>query len=152
MVAEIGQPAPDFRLKDQTGEWRTLADLAGSKSMVMFMPYAFTSTCRGEVCELRDNLHYLDGSGAKVFVITCDTRHSNRRWSEDLGLNFPMLSDFWPHGEVSRAYGCFNEKSGAPMRSTYILDQNGMVTDIVKTDRLDEPRQWSDYMEALSEE
>lgn len=149
MAAEIGQPAPDFRLKDQQGEFRTLADLAGSRAMVMFMPYAFTKTCQGEVCELRDNLHYLEATGAKVVVITCDTRHSNRRWSEDLGLSFPILTDFWPHGEVSRAYGCFIEKVGCAMRSTYVLDENGIVTEIVESDRFDEPRDWTAYERAL---
>jgi peroxiredoxin len=59
MVA-VGEPAPDFVLRDQTRVKRTLADLVGSRSMVVFMPFAFTNTCLGEMCTLRENLHYLE--------------------------------------------------------------------------------------------
>lgn len=148
MVA-VGKAAPDFLLRDQSGQRRGLADLAGSKAMVIFMPFAFTRTCEGEMCTLRDNLHHLESSGAKFLVITCDTRHSNRRWAEDQGFNFPILSDFWPHGEVSRAYGSFNEAIGASMRATFVLDENGVVTEIIATERLDIPRDFEEYERAL---
>lgn len=148
MVA-VGEAAPDFLLRDQTGEKRSLADLVGSKAMVIFMPFAFTNTCQGEMCTLRDNFHHLEASGTKFVVITCDTRHSNRRWAEDQGFTFPILSDFWPHGEVSKAYGSFIEKIGAPMRVTYILDQDGVVTEIVTAERFDEPRDFAEYERAL---
>ena len=149
MVA-IGEKAPDFVLRDQTRAKRSLADLAGAKGMIVFMPFAFTSTCLGEMCTLRDNLHHIEASGTKLFVITCDTLHSNRRWSEDEGFQFPILSDFWPHGEVTQAYGCFNPAIGVPMRSTYILDETGLVTEIVGTERLDAPRDFADYQRALA--
>jgi peroxiredoxin len=83
-------------------------------------------------------------------VITCDSVASNRRWAEDQGFTFPILSDHWPHGETARAYGCFNETLGVAMRSTYVLDLEGIVTEIVATDRLDQPRDWAEYERALS--
>ena len=148
-MVQVGEAAPDFLLRDQMRAKRGLGDLTGSKAMVVFMPFAFTNTCLGEMCILRDNLQQMSASGIRFFVITCDTIHSNRRWAEDQGFEFPILSDFWPHGDVSRAYGCFNPAIGVPMRSTYILDETGVVTEIVATDRLDVPRDFADYERAL---
>ena len=148
MVA-VGEAAPDFVLRDQTRAKRTLADLVGSRSMVIFMPFAFTNTCLGEMCTLRDNLHFLESSGTRFFVITTDTLHSNRRWAEDQGFEFPILSDFWPHGEVAQAYGCFNRALGVAMRSTYVLDEAGVVKEIIATDRLDIPRDFGEYERAI---
>lgn len=148
MVA-VGEPAPDFALRDQARVKRTLGDLVGSRSMVIFMPFAFTNTCLGEMCTLRDNLHYLESIGTRFFVITTDTLHSNRRWAEDQGFEFPILSDFWPHGAVAQAYGCFNPAIGVAMRSTYILDDVGVVKEIISTERLDIPRDFGEYERAL---
>ena len=148
-MVQVGEAAPDFVLRDQMRSKRGLSDLARSKAMVVFMPFAFTNTCLGEMCTLRDNLQQLSARGIRFFVITCDTIHSNRRWAEDQGFEFPILSDFWPHGEVSQAYGCFNPAIGVPMRSTYILDKTGVVTEIVATERLDVPREFADYEQAL---
>lgn len=148
-MVHVGEAAPDFLLRDQTRAKRSLADLAGAKAMVIFMPFAFTNTCLGEMCTLRDNLHHLEASGTKFFVITTDTLHSNRRWAEDQGFEFPILSDFWPHGEVASAYGCFNPAIGVAMRSTYILDEAGVVKEIIATDRLDTPRDFAEYEKAL---
>jgi peroxiredoxin len=148
MVA-VGEAAPDFLLRDQGGQKRSLADLAGSNAMVIFMPFAFTKTCLGEMCTLCDNFHHLEAGGSKFVVITCDTRHSNLRWAEDQSFEFPILSDFWPHGKVSMAYGSFNEAMGTSMRATYVLDENGVVTEITATDRLDIPRDFADYERVL---
>ena len=148
-MVQVGEAAPDFLLRDQTRAKRSLGDLAGAKAMIVFMPFAFTNTCLGEMCTLRDNLQHLSAVGVKFFVITCDTLHSNRRWAEDQGFEFPILSDFWPHGEVSKAYGCFNPAIGVPMRSTYILDETSVIQEIIATDRLDIPREFAEYERAL---
>lgn len=150
MAVEVGEAAPDFRLRDQKGEEVGLADLKGEKALVVFMPFAFSSTCLGELCEIRDNLHGLEDLGAKVVVITCDSVFANRAWTEENGFNFPILSDFWPHGQVSAAYGAFNERSGGAFRSTYVLDGEGTVRDVVKTESTAIPREFERYGEALA--
>lgn len=150
MAVEIGDAAPDFTLKDQKGEEVGLGDLKGEKSLVVFMPFAFSSTCLGELCTIRDNLQGLENLGAKVVVITCDSVFTNRAWTEENGFNFPILSDFWPHGQVSAAYGAFNQRSGGAFRSTYVLDGGGTVRDIVKTESTAIPREFERYGEALA--
>jgi peroxiredoxin len=148
-MLEVGMKAPDFTLRDQHREKRSLGELAGAPAMIVFMPFAFTRTCEGEMCSIRDNLDYLQSKGARVFVITCDTLNSNRVWAEQQGFTFPILSDFWPHGKVATEYGCFNEKFGYAERSTFFLDGDGTITDIVSSGELTVPREFSQYETAL---
>jgi peroxiredoxin len=70
-------------------------------------------------------------------------------WAEQQGFAFPILSDFWPHGKVAASYGCFNETFGYAERSTFFLDSEGVITEIVASDRLDVPRDFDEYSKAL---
>jgi peroxiredoxin len=150
MAAEIGQPAPDFTLVDRNRETVSLDDLKGKKSLIVFIPFPFTGTCTDEVCELRDNLAQLGELDANVVVITVHARPTNAAWAEQEGLDFPVLADYWPHGAVTQAYGAFDEATGAATRSTYVLDEAGVVRAIVATDSLGTPREYAAYTEALA--
>lgn len=150
MAAEIGSPAPDFALYDQDRNEVTLESLKGRKSLVVFIPFPFTGICDGEACAIRDNIAQLEAVDANVVVITVHARPTNEEWVKKEGFSFPVLSDFWPHGEVATAYGCFNDKVGAAMRATYVLDEDGIVRDIIATDSLGDPRTFADYPAALA--
>ena len=149
MTLAVGMTVPDFRLRNQNAEHVELAELAGSEAMIIFMPYAFTKTCEGEMCSLRDNLEFLQAKGAKIVVITCDTVASNRAWAEQHGFTFPILSDFWPHGQTASAYGSFNERFGYAERSTFVIDGEGTITEIIKSNKLNVPREFDEYERAL---
>jgi len=149
MIAEVGTRAPGFELRDQNYQTRTLSDLAGSKAMVVFIPWAFTRTCQSELCTLRDNFSSLEARGVKVAVITCDSVASNRRWAKDQDFTFPILSDHWPHGATAQSYGCFNPALGVAMRSTYVLNADGVITEIIATDQIDQARDFAEYERAL---
>ena len=150
MPAQVGQPAPDFTLVDQTRTPISLADLRGRKTLLVFFPFAFSGVCQGELCTIRDNLHGLEAADANVVAISCDPHHANRAWTEQEGFGFKILSDFWPHGAVSQAYGCFNDQVGCAMRATYVLDEEGIVRAIVSTESLGQPREFDSYQEALA--
>jgi alkyl hydroperoxide reductase subunit AhpC len=87
---------------------------------------------------------------ANVVAITTDTVFTNRAWSEKNGFEFPVLSDFWPHGEVTDAYGTFDPNVGAAFRSTYVLDPEGVVRAIVATESRKFARDYDDYLTALA--
>jgi len=148
--AEIGGLAPNFHLPDQQNNIVSLADLNGQKALIVFIPFPFTGVCQGELCTIRDDYGSLSALGAKVVAITCDTRHSNRRWTEDNNFQFPILADYWPHGAVTQAYGCFNEATGGAWRWSFVLDAEGVVRAIVKSDALSQPREFEAYKTALS--
>lgn len=149
LTLEVGATAPLFELRNQRREKVSLDDLKGSRVALVFIPFAFTRTCEGELCEIRDNFEIFEEAGTRVMAITCDTTASNARWAEDNGFEFDILSDFWPHGEVSRRYGTFNETFGYAERTTYFIDESGNITDVVRSDQLSEARPFAHYEAAL---
>jgi peroxiredoxin len=150
MPLEIGTPAPNFTLLNQNREPVSLDDLKGSRAVIVFIPFAFTRTCEGELCQIRDEYSLFNDSDARVVAITCNTLHSNRVWSEQQGFHFDILSDFWPHGLVARKYDSFNEGYGYAERTTYFLDEEGIITAVTRSDQLGEARDFEDYRTALT--
>jgi mycoredoxin-dependent peroxiredoxin len=151
MPVEIGQEAPDFELASSTGEKVTLSSFRGDKHVVLvFYPFTFTGICQGELCELRDDLSRYESADVQVLSVSCDSRHAQAKWAQEQGYQFPVLSDFWPHGEVSRAYGVFNEALGCAERATFVIDKDGTVVDTFRTDSLGTARERERYDEALA--
>ncbi len=149
MPAEIGAPAPAFSLSNPDKEVMTLDDFKGRKTLVVFIPFPFTGNCESELCTLRDHLADLNDLDANVVAISCDTPFANGAWSKQNGFGFPVLSDFWPHGEVCQAYDAFNEPTGSATRTTFVLDAEGIVRDIIATGSLGIIREYDAYVEAL---
>lgn len=150
MAAAVGSPAPQFTLFDQNRNPVALESLKGRKTLVVFIPFPFTGVCDGELCDLRDNMQQFNSMDAHVVVITTSPLPVNAKWAADQGFEFPVLSDFWPHGVTATAYGCFNDKLGVAMRSTYILDEDGIVRDIISSEAFGTPRPISSYSESLA--
>ncbi len=124
----LGGPAPDFTLRDQFGQDVSLSDYRGRKAVaILFYPFAFSGVCTGEMAGVRDRLAEFMTFDTEVLAISCDPVYSLRAFADQDGLNFPLLSDFWPHGEVSRAYEVLDETKGAPRRSSYVIDADGVV-------------------------
>ena len=123
----LGAPAPDFSLSDTHGTPVTLRGLSGGPVVIVFVPFAFSGTCTGELCELRDNISEFEAAGVHVLVVSCDPGHSLRAWAAQEGFGFDLLSDFWPHGEVARAYGVFDEAKGFAVRGSFLVDAEGVL-------------------------
>ena len=151
MSIQAGDEAPDFTLRDNARNDVRLSDFRGKQNVVLvFYPFTFTGVCQGELCELRDDLSSFETSEAQVLAISCDSRHAQKKWAVEQGFNFPLLSDFWPHGEVSRRYGVFNEAVGCANRATFVIDKEGRVVDTFATAELRTPRDKSAYEAALT--
>jgi len=128
MSPVLGQPAPAFTLKDQSGQERTLASLhANGPVLLVFYPFAFSGICTGEMCALRDDGLLGHGEGVQVAGVSCDPMWSLRAWAESERLPFPLLSDFWPHGAVAQAYGVFVPETGFATRGSFLIDQSGLL-------------------------
>ena len=128
MTLTIGQAAPDFELVNQHGEKISLASFKGEKAVVLiFYPYAFSGTCTGELCALRDDLSAFQNEEVQLLAISCDHMFSQRAFAEQEGYKFPVLSDFWPHGAVSKAYGVFEESRGCAIRGSFVIDKDGVL-------------------------
>ena len=128
MTLEIGSLAPDFTLKNQFGEEVTLSEFRGHKNVVLvFYPMAFTGICTGELCEIRDRSNDFVNDDVQILGISCDASPSLKTFAEQEGIEYPLLSDFWPHGAVSQLYGSFFEERGFSLRGTFIVDKEGVL-------------------------
>lgn len=128
MTVDVGDIAPDFTLKDQHGQQVTLSQFRGDKHvMLVFYPLAFTGGCQGEMCLIRDDLPRFENDDVQVLTVSVDSPASHRVWAEREGFTFPLLADFWPHGDVARAYGVFDEQRGYAVRATFVIDPHGVV-------------------------
>jgi mycoredoxin-dependent peroxiredoxin len=151
MTIEVGQDAPDFDLPDQQRNRVKLSDFQGKKNVVLvFYPFSFTGVCTGELCQLRDDLSTYETAGVQVLAVSCDARSVQEKFANEQGYSFPVLSDFWPHGAVSRAYGVFNEENGAARRGTFVIDKEGKVVATFQSPDLATPRDRELYQDALA--
>jgi mycoredoxin-dependent peroxiredoxin len=128
MAVETGSAAPDFTLVDHNREQVTLSSLWREKNVLLvFYPFAFSQICEGEICQVRDELAAYDDENVQVVGVSVDTPFSLKAWAEQQGFTFPLLSDFWPHGKVAKAYGVFNDIGGMANRGTFLIDTQGIV-------------------------
>ncbi|MCU1546182.1 MAG: AhpC/TSA family protein [Homoserinimonas sp.] len=149
-IAEISTQAPDFELTNQYGESVRLSQFRGVKSVALvFFPLAFTGTCTGELCELRDNLSLFKDSDVELLAVSVDNKASLRVFADQEGYDFMLLSDFWPHGGVAQEYGVFLEDKGIATRATFLIDSTGIIrASIINTPG--EARSVDAYRDALT--
>jgi peroxiredoxin (alkyl hydroperoxide reductase subunit C) len=126
-VISAGAEAPDFTLKDQNGQSVTLSALRGRNVLLVFFPLAFTGICQGELDEIKDNLSRYVNDDTVTLAISVGPPPTHKVWATQSGFTFPVLSDFWPHGAVAKAYGVFNDHTGFANRGTFVVDRAGVI-------------------------
>lgn len=147
---EPGTAAPDLELKDNHGRTVRLSDFRGDKNVVLlFYPFAFTGVCTGELRALRDELPKFQNDDVQLLAVSCDSVPTLRVFADQEDLEFPLLSDFWPHGNASRAYGVFDQDKGCAVRGTFVIDKEGAVRWTV-VNGLPDARDLNDYVKALN--
>jgi peroxiredoxin len=128
MTLVVGDPAPDFVLRDQHGQQVRLSDHAGAKAVLLvFYPYAFSGVCTGELTGFRDRLGDFETPDTTLLGISCDPMYTQRAFADRDGIFFPLLSDFWPHGAVASAYGVLDAAEGSASRSSFVVGKDGLV-------------------------
>ena len=144
-----GSPAPDFTLRDQFGQDVRLSSFVGQKAVALiFFPWAFSNVCTSEMNGIRDRLDEFLTFDTEVLAISTDPTYSLRVFADTDGLNFPLLSDFWPHGKVAAAYGVFDDDLGVARRSSFVLDKEGIVRWVVHN-QLPDSRDLGDHLAHL---
>ena len=130
MNIKIGQKAPDFTLFDSERNKVSLADFKGKNVLILFYPQAFSSTCTEELCTVRDDIARYSNANAQVLGVSVDSVFTLKRYRDEQGYNFPLLSDF--NKEVSAAYDSLYENwifdmKGVSKRSAFIVDKEGII-------------------------
>jgi peroxiredoxin len=127
-MLEVGSIAPDFTLRDQNREEVTLSSFRGERAVLLvFYPMAFTSTCTGELCAVRDDLGAYQNDRVQILTVSIGSSYTHKIFAEREGYDFPLLADFWPHGEVAQLYGVFNDAAGVANRGTFLIDVDGVI-------------------------
>jgi mycoredoxin-dependent peroxiredoxin len=150
MPLQVGDQAPDFTLTDQNNKQWTLSEFCGDRNvLVVFYPLAFSPVCTGELCQLRDDLAEFQNSDVQVLAVSVDSGYTLKAWSQEKGYDFPLLSDFWPHGKVAQDYGVFHDKAGIANRGTFLVDTHGVIR-FAEMKRPDEARDQFAWKQALT--
>lgn len=121
----IGSVAPQFSLTNQHGE--SVEPIGSGRVLLVFYPAAFSGICTSELEDLREHHAAFDDSGVRLVGVSCDPMFALRVFDDTEMFGFDLLSDFWPHGEVSTAYGCFLPDRGVASRSSFLLDGDGTI-------------------------
>ncbi len=128
MAVQQGDTAPDFTVRDQNNEETSLSSFRGRKNVLLvFYPFAFSGLCTNELCMVRDDLPSFQNDDVQLLAISTDPTYTLKAWAGAEGYEFPLLSDFWPHGDVSKEYGVFDDTRGMAVRGTFLVDREGIV-------------------------
>lgn len=122
-----GTPAPDFTLKTEEGEDFTRENLAGTTTILVFYPFAFSPVCTDQLQIYEEVLPQLTEQGATIYGVSTDASYSQTAFREKLGVTIPQLSDFEPKGEASRAFGAYFEPAGMTNRALVVIGPDQVV-------------------------
>jgi peroxiredoxin len=127
-VIEPGSPAPAFRLPDQDGRQVSLEDLRGQTTVLVFYPLDFSPVCTDQLNVYQEVLGELTERGAALLGVSVDSAFSHKAFRDHLGIEFPLLADFHPKGEVARRYGVYSEDRGHSQRALVMIGPDLKVT------------------------
>jgi len=123
-----GDPAPDFTLLSHNEGELNLAWYQGRKNVVLaFYPADWTPVCANQIPGYQAVIDRFEEYGCQILAISVDSVPSHIAWAKSLGgINFPLMSDFFPHGEVAKKYGVLTRK-GYAERVVFLIDKEGII-------------------------
>jgi peroxiredoxin len=149
MPIAVGEKAPEFTLKDQNQKEVSLKDFHGKNVVLAFYPLDFSPVCTKEHSCFRDDFNQFQGLNAQIVGISVDSTWSHNAYAQKMGINYPLLADFHPKGDVAKKFGLYLEDKGITNRATVILDKEGIVRYVQVYD-IPQQRQNQDLVKALS--
>ncbi|MDD4732029.1 MAG: peroxiredoxin [Desulfovibrio sp.] len=128
LKVHVGDAAPDFALVDLAGKTVRLSDYRGQRNVLLsFVPAAWTPVCSGQWPGYNLALKTFEEHDTIVLGLSVDNRPTLFAWTEAMhGIDFPVLSDFWPHGRVADLYGVLRS-DGMSERALFLIDKQGVV-------------------------
>ena len=149
----IGSTAPDFQLPDHRGGKLHLGAALGQQAVLLvFFPFAFTEVCASEMRALQSRVDFFHNAKVTVLGVSCDSPYSLAEFARRERLTFDLLSDFWPHGQVSRDYGVLLDDKGFAMRGSFLINTRAGIAWSMLNGPADErdPREYEVAIAALA--
>ncbi len=144
MTLEINAQAPEIKYTTVEGnETSTLT--SGKETWIIFIPFAFTGVCENELCDIRDNSNTYMSETRNAVIISCDSEPTQKAWIESIGFKGSIVSDFHPHGKISKDFGVFNADLGCSNRISFLLNSEGKVEKVIAADELGKQRDLTKY-------
>ena len=130
MPIQIGQEAPEFALYDTHKQKVSLSSYRGKNVILLFFPFAFSSVCTRQMCEMGENYSYYQKLNAEVIGISVDSLFTNKQFRDEHKLSFPLLSDF--NKEIAPLYDSLAETfafeyRGVSKRASFVIDRRGKI-------------------------
>ena len=149
MPIAVGQPAPDFALKDQSQKEVKLADFLGKRNIVLiFYPLDFSPVCTNEHACFVNDLKQFESLDAQVLGLSVDSAWAHKAFAEKMGIKYPLLADFHPRGAVAERFGVYLADKGITGRAIAIIDKAGKIV-FAQLYELGEAPDGRDVMEVL---
>ena len=136
MILSPGTKAPDFTLKKNPDQTLSLSELRGQPVVLVFYPADWSPVCGDELALFNEVSPEFQRYGAQVLGISVDGVWCHKAYAQSRNLEFPLLADFEPKGEVSRKYGAYRAQDGFSERALFVLDGEGVI-------------RWSDLSEVM---
>ncbi len=153
MSVQVGDAAPDFTVRNQDHEDVVLSSFRSRKNVLLvFYPFAFSGICTNELRLVRDDLPSFQNDDVQLLAVSTDPTYTLKAWAGVEGYQFPLLSDFWPHGDVAALYGVFDEKRGMAVRGTFLIDREGIVrfAEVVAAGQMRDQEAWKSALAAVT--
>lgn len=146
---KAGEKAPDFTLKTAKGETWHLSDFRGKKNVVLaFVPFAFSRVCSAQLPSYEAEQDRFKDFDVELVSISVDSTHALSAWEKSMHTTFPLLSDFYPQGQVVDLYGV-RHAAGMAERALFVIDKEGVIRYIEVMNAPGEMPDNEDLFEAL---
>lgn len=127
MILRAGTPAPEFALKKSPDDTLSLSDLRGRPAIIVFYPADWSPVCGDELALFNEILPEFQNYDAQIVGISVDGPWCHGAYAQSKNIDFPLLADFEPKGEVSRKFGAYRERDGFSERALFLLDGDGVI-------------------------
>jgi peroxiredoxin len=128
MGISVGQPAPDFALKDQSQKDVKLSDYRGKNVVLVFYPLDWSPVCTNEHACFVNDMKQFEQLNAQVLGLSVDSVWSHKAFAEKMGIHYPLLADFQPRGAVAEKFGVYLAEKGITGRAVVIINKDGKVS------------------------
>jgi len=126
-MLEKGTVAPDFELNATPDQKIKLSDFKGKNVILAFYPADWSPVCGDQMALYNEMLKYFSKHDAQMIGISVDSTWCHNAFQQDRKLHFPLLADFEPKGEVSKAYGVYDDEVGESKRALFVIDKDGNI-------------------------